>query len=315
MTVHQLYDGGPANSTIARTQWPAYPFSPTDPKFAEFDAGVHNGNPMTTIRRVLDFQNDYMLRNYFTNNVVAQADVLNLIVLPPKTLLLGLYVEVENATNNLGSILAAPVANAPTTATTGGTLGAGTYYYKVTALGVQGETNGSNEVSITTTGSTSSNTITWAAVTGATGYKVYRGTQAGQESAYYTVGAVTTYTDTNAAVTGNGVPPTVSTATGTQPALTMTFGSYSGKTFGSAAVDCTVLSANFAPPNSPWVNGTAGGAASLATANYIGTQPDCVQATLTAMGSPNLQGFGGLRIEIVAPVLQLQGYAAQNFHY
>ena len=101
MTVHQLYDGGPANSTIQRTQWPAYPFSPTDPKLAEIDAAAHYGAAIQGIRRRLDFQNDWMLRNYFTNNTVAAADVLNLVLLPPKTLLLGLYVEVEQAQGGL----------------------------------------------------------------------------------------------------------------------------------------------------------------------------------------------------------------------
>jgi hypothetical protein len=101
MTVHQLYDGGPANSTIQRTQWPAYPFSPTDSKFAELDFSVHNHQPLAGIRRRLDFKNDWMLRNYFNNNTVAAGDVLNLIVIPPKMLLVGLYVEVEQAQGGL----------------------------------------------------------------------------------------------------------------------------------------------------------------------------------------------------------------------
>ena len=102
--------------------------------------------------------------------------------------------------------LAAPVANAPTTSTTGGTLAAATYYYKLTALGASGETIGSNEVSITTAGATSSNTLTWAAIAGATGYKIYRGTAAGAESVYFAVGNVTTFTDVGAAGTAGTIP-------------------------------------------------------------------------------------------------------------
>lgn len=102
--------------------------------------------------------------------------------------------------------LAAPVANTPTTSTTGGTLAAATYYYVVTALNSAGQTLASNEVSVTTTGTTSSNTITWSAVPGATGYRVYRGTAAAGENVYYAPGNVTTYTDTNASSTG-GTPP------------------------------------------------------------------------------------------------------------
>jgi hypothetical protein len=104
---------------------------------------------------------------------------------------------------------AAPVANTPTTSTTGGTLAAGTYFYVVTAILSTGETVASNEVSITTTGTTSSNTITWTAPLGmtVTGYRVYRGTSTGAENVFYAPGNVLTFTDTNAASTG-GTPPT-----------------------------------------------------------------------------------------------------------
>src|SRR6201992_1918191 len=67
-----------------------------------------------------------------------------------------------------------PVQSALATATTGGTITAGTYKYIVTALNALGETMGSNEQTITTTGSTSTVTVTWATVTGATGYNLYK---------------------------------------------------------------------------------------------------------------------------------------------
>jgi hypothetical protein len=124
--------------------------------------------------------------------------------------------EVSIATSHL----AVPAANTPTTSTTGGTLGAATYYYVVTALGSSGETTKSNEVSITTTGTTSSNTVTWGAVAGATGYRIYRGTAAGAESVYYSVGAVTTFTDTGAANT-SGTPPASNTAVSSTNANTV----------------------------------------------------------------------------------------------
>lgn len=111
-----------------------------------------------------------------------------------------------------GAVLAVPVANAPTTATTGGSLAAATYYYVVTATKSNGETTKSNEVSITTTGTTSTVTVSWGAITGATGYRVYRGTAAGGENVYYSVsgGSTTSFTDTGAANTA-GSPPTVNT--------------------------------------------------------------------------------------------------------
>lgn len=114
------------------------------------------------------------------------------------------------ATDTTGAAVTAPTVSAPTTATTGGTLTAATYFYKVTSLTSAGETAGSNEVSKATTGSASTVTLTWGAVTGATGYKIYRSTTTGAEHFLATVGAVTTYTDTGTATTST-VVPTVST--------------------------------------------------------------------------------------------------------
>ena len=116
----------------------------------------------------------------------------------------------------------APTQNAPSTSTTGGTgLAASTaYYYKVTAIfngsssvaGGSVESPASGEQSITTgLGTTNSNTVNWSAVTGATGYRVYRGTTAGAESVYYQVGAVTSYVDTGAAGSVAATPPAVVT--------------------------------------------------------------------------------------------------------
>lgn len=127
--------------------------------------------------------------------------------------------------------ISAPVQNALATATTGGTLAAGAYFYVVTALGVPaawppssagviGETVASNEQTITTTGSTSENTVSWAAVPGATGYKVYRGTAAGGENVYFSVGTATSFVDTGAAGSA-GTPPVASTAAFLFPAYSV----------------------------------------------------------------------------------------------
>lgn len=118
------------------------------------------------------------------------------------------YTDQYIATTDTTGNLAAPTQNNPTTATTGGTLAAATYYYKITAINGQGETTGSNEKSIATTGSTSKNTLSWAAVTGATGYRIYRSTSAGAEKLLATVGAVLTYADTGTAVGTTSVPST-----------------------------------------------------------------------------------------------------------
>ncbi len=100
--------------------------------------------------------------------------------------------------------LASPVATA-TASTTGGTLAANTYYYKVTAVNAIGETLPSAEVSATTTGTTGSVAVTWPAITGAAGYKVYRGVGGGAENAVASV-AGTSYTDTGTGMT-SGAPP------------------------------------------------------------------------------------------------------------
>lgn len=203
MATHQLYDGGPANSTLARTQWPAYPFSATDPALAQIDASVHGGVGFNVLRRTLDFKNDYALRNYFTKNAVAAADILNIILIPPKVLLLGCYVEIE-AVNDSGT----------------------------------------------------ANTLKFG--------------------------------------TANGI--------------------IIGDTTGAAvAVDATVKSSNFSPPNGPWNNGTGNSVASLATAEWIGTQPDMVQVTLATLATASLAGFGNLRLNVSAVIVSPAEFPATNF--
>lgn len=54
--------------------------------------------------------------------------------------------------------------------------------------------------------------LTWPAVLGATGYRVYRGTVAGAENVFFAPGNVVTFTDTGGAGTA-GAPPGVNTAT------------------------------------------------------------------------------------------------------
>src|SRR6476659_3132271 len=88
-------------------------------------------------------------------------------------------------------VLPPPVQAALSTSASGGTITAGTYRYVLTAINTFGETIASNEQTIVTTGSTSTVTVTWTAVTGATGYKLYKtaaGGGTGTELLYKTVG-------------------------------------------------------------------------------------------------------------------------------
>lgn len=70
-------------------------------------------------------------------------------------------------------LLAAPVQAASSTATTGGTIPAGTYRAVITAINERGETIASNEITQVTTGAASTITWNWANLVGETGYRVY----------------------------------------------------------------------------------------------------------------------------------------------
>jgi trimeric autotransporter adhesin len=102
------------------------------------------------------------------------------------------------------ALIGVPVQTAPNTATTGGAMAAGTYYYVVTAYTTSGETTASNEESIAVTGPTGEVTVNWNAVSGADGYKIYRGTSAGSENARVATtpgGSTTSFADTDVIAT------------------------------------------------------------------------------------------------------------------
>ena len=94
------------------------------------------------------------------------------------------------------------------TATSGGTLAADTYSYRVTAIkDSYGETLPCTAVTQITTGATSTVTLTWTAISGASGYRVY-GRTSGSELLLKELSAdVLTWTDT-AALTPAGTLPT-----------------------------------------------------------------------------------------------------------
>ena len=113
-----------------------------------------------------------------------------------------------NFNGQTSTALATPV-NATFTAGSG-TLAAGTYYYRVTALSATGETAPSVETSLALTATGGVN-VNWGAVTGATGYKVY-GRSTGAELLIATVGVgITTYLDSGS-ITPAGAMPTSDTS-------------------------------------------------------------------------------------------------------
>lgn len=146
-----------------------------------------------------------------------------------------------------------PVNSAFSTATTGGSLAAGTYYYRVSATNANGETLASAETSQVVPAGTSTNTVTvnWGAVTGATGYKVY-GRTTGAELLIASVGAVTTYVDTGS-ITPAGALPTVSTS-GIGFIISMTNGSYGN-----------VIGSDYGSPDRFIANGAGNGSGQLFT--------------------------------------------------
>jgi hypothetical protein len=116
------------------------------------------------------------------------------------------------ALNSNSAILATPVNSGFTTATTGGTLAAATYFYRVSATNTSGESLASTETSQVTTGSTSTVTVNWGAVTGATGYRIY-GRTTGAEQFIAAVTGVTTYVDIGTPAP-SGALPGANTTTG-----------------------------------------------------------------------------------------------------
>ena len=130
--------------------------------------------------------------------------------------------------------IAAPVASGVTDAGASGALAGATYYYEVTATTVVGETNPSNEVN-TAISSQHQARIAWAAVTGATGYNVYRGTSTGAEKVLVGVltdGTETAFHDTGPVNTAVA-PPTTNTATIAAPTQSATTPSASGGSLAS----------------------------------------------------------------------------------
>ncbi|MDE2469292.1 MAG: hypothetical protein KGL35_11250, partial [Bradyrhizobium sp.] len=107
-----------------------------------------------------------------------------------------------------GTQIAAPAA--PTLASTTGTLAAATYTYTVTATNAQGETIASTSTSITLA-ATGGVTVSWTAVAGASGYRVY-GRISGSLGLLASVSGLT-YTDSGSATPGIASPAVNSTGT------------------------------------------------------------------------------------------------------
>ena len=107
--------------------------------------------------------------------------------------------------------------SAPSSSLASGSLSAGTYYYQVSPIFSEGGTDHSEgdpsgELAVAFTGSKNV-TLSWAAVPNAAGYKIYRGSQTGQETIIGNVssGATTTFTD-NGITAGTQAPENIGIA-------------------------------------------------------------------------------------------------------
>lgn len=103
-------------------------------------------------------------------------------------------------------------------ATTGGTLPTGIYSMRVTALSVAGETTaspawGGTGGGTSVTGPTGTLTMSWGAVTGATGYNVYFGYPGNERFVARVPAGTTTYTVTGSETPGAAVPTSNSAST------------------------------------------------------------------------------------------------------
>jgi hypothetical protein len=79
--------------------------------------------------------------------------------------------------------LSAPSALTASAVAGGGSLVAGEYHYRVTALNASGESLPSDEASVTVPAASGRVALTWNAVAEATSYRVYRGRGSGEETA------------------------------------------------------------------------------------------------------------------------------------
>ena len=227
--------------------------------------------------------------------------------------------------NSSGS-LTVPVGLAATLAS-GGTLVSGTeYFYVVTALdGVGGETTASTEVHATPSGGNLSVALAWTAVTGATGYNVYRSTITGTEILLAGVGLPATsnsYTDTGAAVNATSTF-TITSATATSRVIpgsppyfppsaytTVIFTLTTSPTQTSVSA-FTVTGNSLSTINRSYPSGTVSGnmiTAVIDGANFFGTGTGGTMA-LTAGGG------GGVSPPAVNTTTQLQLLDVSNPYY
>lgn len=95
-------------------------------------------------------------------------------------------------------------------------------YYKVTIINANGETTGSNEVTVTPSSTNLQVTLDWPDTVGAASYNVYKGTASGVYTSKFNV-ANSNYIDNGTVGTASGNPPTTNTAYTAILGMSLTF--------------------------------------------------------------------------------------------
>jgi hypothetical protein len=198
----------------ANTSLNTYTGSVSDPKFIQIGASTASLNQFTSSINGWSGSIATTGSNSFNGNqrITGSLSISQNITSSYATLTNGIAI---------GQLSVPTLSSAVTSSAIGGTIPAGTYYYKVTALDIYGkETTASNEVSTTVTGSTSTITISWAAIAGtpslSSAYRVYRSTTSNIYGSYVSVNGINTtnFTDTNQAVTSGSISSVNNTSYG-----------------------------------------------------------------------------------------------------
>ena len=92
MATHELYVGGPASNNAGLAMYPRPTFAAAS--WAGLQAAIHKAPATYALSRVIDPVNDYALAKYVRDTAMANADVMNLQVIPDASLLYAVEVDV-----------------------------------------------------------------------------------------------------------------------------------------------------------------------------------------------------------------------------
>lgn len=203
--------------------------------------------------------------------------------------------------------------NAPTQSGAGGTLVAATYYGKVFGVDAFGnQTNQVAEVNVATTGTTSSVTYTWTALTNATSYRVYIGTSSNGENKYLATTG-TSITDIGTGYTTAAMPTQNKTYLGNISSTGVgTFTSTITKNFLSAINATATATAAQIAGGTITSTSAATTTITLPTATLLATQLVASQGTTFEFTIDNTAGANTVTIALGAGMTQLAVITGAN---